>query len=49
MDLFATLVRRRGLNEEAKTDDRTKLAGRIMLFHEIIAEGLASLATNDRR
>jgi hypothetical protein len=47
MDLFASLVRSRGLNEDAKTDDRARLAGRIELFHEIIAEGLASLVARN--
>lgn len=40
---FAELVRTRGLNENEKTDDRSKLAGRIVLLHEVIALGVAQL------
>ena len=40
---FARLVRFRALNEEHKTEDRSKLAGRIMLLHEIISLGLTEL------
>lgn len=41
---FAALVRQRGLTEEDKTNDRSKLAGRIQLFHDVLAIGLAALA-----
>lgn len=40
---FSDLVRRRGLSEEHKPEDFKKLAGRIELFHEVIARGIASL------
>ncbi|MGH9633648.1 MAG: hypothetical protein ACRD72_02310 [Candidatus Angelobacter sp.] len=42
--IFATLVKQRGLDETKKDDKRDKLAGRIELFHEIIAAGLAALS-----
>jgi len=48
MELFAMLVRSRGLNEDIKTRDRSKLAGRVKLFHEAIAAGLALLAVRDK-
>jgi hypothetical protein len=38
--LFSELVRLRGLSEDEKTEDRSKIAGRIVLFHEVIAQGL---------
>lgn len=41
---FAEIIKLRGLNETQKTEGREKLGGRIMLFHEIIAIGLKSLA-----
>ncbi len=40
---FAALVRQRGLSEEMKTESRELIAGRVALFHEVIARGLASL------
>jgi hypothetical protein len=40
MKLFAELVRVRNLSEDLKTGDRIKIAGRIALLHEVIAEGL---------
>lgn len=40
---FAQLVASRGLNEDDKPQTRDKLAGRITLLHEIIAEGLNAL------
>lgn len=40
---FAALVRQRGLSEEMKTASRALIAGRVALFHEVIARGLASL------
>lgn len=39
---FAELVRRRGLSEETKTESRSPIAGRIKLFREVIALGLAA-------
>jgi len=38
--LFAELVRLRGLSEDAKNEDRSKIAGRIALFHDVITRGL---------
>ena len=40
---FAELVKQRGLSEKMKTESREPIAGRIALFHEIIARGLAAL------
>jgi hypothetical protein len=42
---FAELVKQRGLAEEVKPDSRELIAGRVALFHEVIACGLASLLT----
>ena len=44
---FADLVRIRGLNEENKTESRGKLAGRIVLLHEVISVGLRALLQGD--
>jgi hypothetical protein len=41
--LLAQLVRMRSLSEEVKSEDRSKIAGRVSLFHEVIARGLKSL------
>jgi len=41
--LFAGLVRARNLAEATKVADRSKIAGRIALFHEVIARGLKIL------
>jgi hypothetical protein len=43
MGQFAELVRLRGLAEDAKSGDRSKLAGRVRLFHELIEAGLSAL------
>jgi len=40
---FAELVKQRGLSEKIKTESREPIAGRVALFHEVIARGLASL------
>ncbi len=40
---FAKLVERRNLNETNKTDNRSKIAGRIKLLHEVIEEGIRTL------
>jgi|SRR5947209_2887223 len=40
---FAELVKKRGLSEDTKTENREKIARRIMLFHEVIALGLRAL------
>jgi len=44
VERFAQLVQARGLAETGKTEDRTKIAGRIALLHEVIACGLAAIA-----
>jgi hypothetical protein len=43
VSLFAELVRLRGLSEVSKPEDRTKIAGRIALFHDVIARGLKAV------
>jgi hypothetical protein len=43
VSVFARLVRARGLNEDGKPEDRSKLAGRIMLFQQVIPVGLKTL------
>lgn len=40
IERFAQLVRARGLGENAKSNDRSKIAGRIALLHEVVAHGL---------
>jgi hypothetical protein len=40
---FADIVRQRGLSEDQKTDDFSKIGGRIEILHEAIARGLKSL------
>ena len=37
---FSEIVKYRGLDEESKSDDRTKLGSRIKLLHEVIQKGL---------
>ena len=49
IERFASLVRRRGLNEDEKTASREKLGGRIQLLHAVIAAGLNSLEEMPRR
>ena len=46
---FARVVQVRGLSEESKTEDRAKIAGRIALFHEVIARGLSILCEEAER
>jgi hypothetical protein len=43
IERFAALVKLRGLSEEQKTEDRSKCARRVALFHEVIARGLKAL------
>jgi hypothetical protein len=45
---FAELVRANGLNEETKTEDRSRLAGRVKLLHAVISAGLAALSENKK-
>lgn len=40
---LAELVKQRGLNVDEMTSDRTKLASRIQLLHEVIQAGLTAL------
>lgn len=40
---FAVLVKQRGLSEKIKTEGRELIAGRVKLFHEVIACGLETL------
>lgn len=43
IELFASLVKKRGLNEGDKETGRTKIAGRIKLLNEAIRKGLDML------
>lgn len=40
---FSELVKARGLSEDEKRDDRSKLAGRIRLLHDVIRTGLKAM------
>jgi len=40
---FSDLVKSKGLAEVEKSDDRSKLAGRIRLLHEVLEAGLSAL------
>jgi hypothetical protein len=42
--LFAEITKRRGLSEKSKSEDRSRLAGRIKLLHEVISTGLKAVA-----
>jgi hypothetical protein len=42
LNRFAELVRRRGLSEQVKNEGRSLIAGRIRLFQEVIALGIAT-------
>ena len=44
IERFAALVRARGLSDDKKSDDRSKIAGRIRLLREVIDAGLSSIA-----
>jgi hypothetical protein len=44
IECFAKLVRCRELAEDHKTESRAKIAGRIKLFHEVIARGLTAVS-----
>ena len=46
---FSRLAKARGLDEAEKPADRTKLAGRISLFHEVIEAGLNVLLKEQNR
>ena len=45
---FAELVSARGLDEQEKTDDRNRLAGRIQLLHDVIRTGLKEMEQQER-
>ena len=47
IERFAALVRIRALSEEKKSDDRSKIAGRIRLLREVIDAGLRSVTSNE--
>ncbi len=42
---FARLVAARGFSEEQKPEGRERLAGRIMLLHDVIEAGLSALSS----
>jgi hypothetical protein len=42
------LIRCRNLNEDQKTNNRDKLAGRIKLLHEVIQTGVQGLLKEQR-
>ena len=44
---FAKLVQIRGLSEDQKNTDRTKIAGRIQLLHEVLSRGLKELLSDE--
>jgi hypothetical protein len=44
---FAELVKKQGLNEENKPDDREKIAGRIQLLQKVVARGIEALSSCD--
>lgn len=48
LDMLAKLASMRGLSEDNRTDDRTKLGGRIKLLHEAVHLGLESLLRSER-
>lgn len=43
VDAFSKLVKAKGLNEGEKPENREKLAGRIKLFHDVLACGLEQM------
>jgi hypothetical protein len=43
VEAFAQLVAARGYAEERKSEDRSRLAGRVKLLHEVIAAGLEAM------
>ena len=43
IERLASLVKKRGLDENRKTESKDKIAGRIKLLHEIIQRGLEEL------
>jgi hypothetical protein len=49
VELFADLVKARDLDEDQKSGDRSKLAGRVLLFHEALSIGLQTLQRAGKR
>ena len=47
IERFAYLIQKRGLAEELKSEDRSKLAGRIKLMREIFDAGLKEIMKNE--
>ncbi|MCF8070330.1 MAG: hypothetical protein K9L30_17245 [Desulfobacterales bacterium] len=43
LEVFSNLVKSRCLDEEVKSEDRSKLGGRVKLLHEIISQGLKAV------
>lgn len=41
--LFAELVKIHGLSESVKSEDRSKIAGRVNLFHDVVVRGLKEI------
>ena len=48
LEALSELVRLRGLDEAEKTASREKLAGRVQLFHEVLAMGIRELLKRER-
>ena len=46
---LSDLVRTHTLSEDVKPEDRTKIAARVVLFHEAIARGLRALQDEDEQ
>ncbi|MGA9030922.1 MAG: hypothetical protein WB402_00150 [Sulfuricaulis sp.] len=49
IERFAEICRSRGLDEDSKSKDRSKIAGRIKLLREVIAKGLAVIRADGER
>jgi hypothetical protein len=46
---FSALVQKRGFSEDEKLNNYARIAGRIALFHDVIARGLASFENEETR
>jgi hypothetical protein len=46
---FSELVRSRNLDEGEKPDHKKQIAGRVSLFHEVIASGIKTLLQQESR
>lgn len=49
IEAFARLVSVRGLSEKGKAESREKIAGRIMLLHEVMRKGLEVLSKKENK